>query len=195
MPLGALPVKAMLAEGADAAKKRIDALLDASLPPLLTDPVFYAIGGGWRALARVHIALTGAPISVVHGYDVAAEEVRALAKKISRMTPAEVAALPDVPSRRVDTLPAAAAVMHRVLKKLQPERVVFSLLGLREGWLYAPARRRRSGTATRCSRGRWRSGCRPRGCRSSARRWRAGPTTCSPARRRATGGCGSPSAR
>ena len=137
MPLGALPVKAMLAEGADAAKKRIDAILDASLPPLLTDPVFYAIGGGWRALARVHIALTGAPISVVHGYDVAAEEVRALAKRIARMTPAEVAALPDVPSRRVDTLPAAAAVMHRVLKKLQPERVVFSVLGLREGWLYA----------------------------------------------------------
>ena len=61
MPLGALPVKAMLAEGADAAKKAIDALLDASLPPLLTDPVFYAIGGGWRALARVHIALSRAP--------------------------------------------------------------------------------------------------------------------------------------
>ena len=99
--------------------------------------MFYAIGGGWRALARVHIAQTGAPISVVHGHDVAADEVRALAKKISRMTPAEVAALPDVPSRRVDTLPAAAAVLHRVLKKLQPERVVFSLLGLREGWLYA----------------------------------------------------------
>ena len=53
------------------------------------------------------------------------------------MTPAEVAALPDVPSRRVDTLPAAAAVLHRVLKMLRPERVVFSLLGLREGWLYA----------------------------------------------------------
>jgi exopolyphosphatase/guanosine-5'-triphosphate,3'-diphosphate pyrophosphatase len=26
--------------------------------------------------------------------------------------------------------------MHRVLKKLEPERVVFSMLGLREGWLY-----------------------------------------------------------
>ena len=137
MPLGALPVRAMLAEGVDTAKKQIDAVLDARLPPLLTDPVFYAIGGGWRALARVHIAQTGAPISVVHGHDVAADEVRALAKKISRMTPAEVAALPDVPSRRVDTLPAAAAVLHRVLKMLRPERVVFSLLGLREGWLYA----------------------------------------------------------
>jgi exopolyphosphatase/guanosine-5'-triphosphate,3'-diphosphate pyrophosphatase len=126
----------MLAEGPDAAKKQIDAVLEARLPPLLTDPVFYAIGGGWRALARVHIALSGAPISVVHGYDVAAEDIRALAKKVARMAPAEVAALPDVPSRRIDTLPAAAAVLTRVLKKLQPERVVFSVLGLREGWLY-----------------------------------------------------------
>ena len=137
MPLGALPVKAMLADGVDAAKKGIDAVLDADLPPLLTDPVFYAIGGGWRALARVHIALSGAPISVVNGYDVAADDVRAVAKKIARMTRDEVAALPDVPSRRIDTLPAAAAVMYRLLKQLKPDRVVFSVFGLREGWLYA----------------------------------------------------------
>ncbi len=136
MPIGALPVVEMLKDGVDAAKKRIDEILAASLPPLLTDPVFYAIGGGWRALARVHIAMNKAPISVVHGYDVPAEDLRALARRISRMTPEEVAALPDVPTRRVDTLPAAALVMHRVLKNLTPERVVFSLLGLREGWLY-----------------------------------------------------------
>jgi exopolyphosphatase/guanosine-5'-triphosphate,3'-diphosphate pyrophosphatase len=137
MPLGALPVKAMLAEGPEAAKKRIDAILESSLPPLLTDPVFYAIGGGWRALARVHIAMNARPISVVHGYDVVADDVRALAKKISRMAPAEVAALADVPARRVGTLPAAALVLSRVLRQLKPERVVFSMLGLREGWLYA----------------------------------------------------------
>jgi exopolyphosphatase/guanosine-5'-triphosphate,3'-diphosphate pyrophosphatase len=137
MPLGALPVKAMMEEGAEAAKKRIDGILQESLPPLLTEPVFYAIGGGWRALAHVHIALSNGPISVVHGYDIPADEARALAKKIARMSPGEVAALPDVPSRRIDTLPAAALVMSRVLRNLKPERVVFSLCGLREGWLYA----------------------------------------------------------
>jgi exopolyphosphatase/guanosine-5'-triphosphate,3'-diphosphate pyrophosphatase len=137
MPIGALPVKAMMQAGGDSAKKQIDAILQASLPPMLTDPVFYAIGGGWRALAHVHIALSRHPISVVHGYDIPADEVRALAKRILRMTPEEVAALADVPSRRVDTLPAAALVMSRVLKNLRPDRVVFSACGLREGWLYA----------------------------------------------------------
>ncbi len=137
MPLGALPVKSMMEESVDAAKARIDAILKESLPPFLTEPVFYPIGGGWRALARVHIAMTGHPISVVHGYEIAADEARSFAKKISRMTPEAVAALPDAPARRLATLPAAGLVLSRVLKALKSERVVFSAFGLREGWLYS----------------------------------------------------------
>jgi len=137
MPLGALPVKAMMEKGYAEAKNAIDAMLRENLPPLLTDPILYAVGGGWRGLARVHIAMTQHPISVVHGYDLPAGEARELAKRIAKMSPAEVANLPDAPSRRTDTLPAAALVMFRVLKILNPERVVFSSFGLREGWLYS----------------------------------------------------------
>lgn len=136
MPLGALPVTEKLAEGYGTAKDWVDDILQESLPPLLTDPVFFAIGGGWRALARVHIAMNDVPISVVHGYEVPADELRALAKDIAKMSRDDVAALPDVPGRRITTLPASALVMSRVLKKLKPERVVFSAYGLREGWLY-----------------------------------------------------------
>lgn len=137
MPLGALPVKALMAEGVDVAKARVDEILRESLPPLLTEPTFYAIGGGWRGIARVHIAETGSPIEVVHNHEIPALEARALAKRIARMAPEEVAALPDAPSRRSDTLAAAALVLWRVLKHLKPERVVFSVFGLREGWLYS----------------------------------------------------------
>jgi exopolyphosphatase/guanosine-5'-triphosphate,3'-diphosphate pyrophosphatase len=137
MPLGALGVKALLDDGIDGAKAHVDTVLATSLPPLLTDPVLYAVGGGWRALARVHIALREHPIKVVHGYAVPAEEARDHAKRIARMSTDQVASLPDVPDRRVDTLPAAALVMWRVLKRLKPERVVFSSSGLREGWLYS----------------------------------------------------------
>ncbi|PRY25001.1 exopolyphosphatase/guanosine-5'-triphosphate,3'-diphosphate pyrophosphatase [Aliiruegeria haliotis] len=137
MPLGALPVRAMLEQGQKASKKQVDEILDAGLPPLLTEPVFYAVGGGWRALARIHMAMTDWPIGVVHGYELPAEEILELAKSVARMSPEEVAELPDVPGRRVDTLSASALVMWRLLRKLEPERVVFSALGLREGWLYA----------------------------------------------------------
>ena len=39
-------VIALLAEGHGAAKRRVDALLKAGLPPVLTEPVLYAVGGG-----------------------------------------------------------------------------------------------------------------------------------------------------
>ena len=137
LPLGGLPVTALLKEGYDAAKAKVDAMLKEALPPLLTDPVFYAVGGGWRAIARVEIARRAPLCRVAHGFELDAKAARSLARKIARAAPEAVAALPDVPSRRVGTLPAAALVLDRVLKVLKPERVVFSALGLREGWLYA----------------------------------------------------------
>ena len=55
MPLGALPVEAMLSEGVSAAKRQIDEILRRSLPRELARPVFYPVGGGWRALAKAHM--------------------------------------------------------------------------------------------------------------------------------------------
>lgn len=137
MPIGTLPVKAKMDQGLEVAKDWLDGILAQSLPPLLTEPAFYAIGGGWRALARVQIATANMPIRTVHGLSLPAEAARKLAKRIALMPPEAVAQLPDAPDRRIATLPAAAFVMWRLLKVLQPERVVFSAIGLREGWLYA----------------------------------------------------------
>lgn len=137
LPLGALPVEAMLVDGMAAAKRRIDALLKEGLPPALTEPVFYPVGGGWRAFAKVHMEAAGAPVHVVHGYTLDTAVARAFAKKLWQLSPAKVASMAGVPTRRARTLPAAALVLDRVLKHLAPERVVFSALGLREGRLYS----------------------------------------------------------
>jgi len=134
--LGALPVRALLEAGEAEAKTRVDALLREGLPDGFGAPTFYAVGGGWRALARVHLAATAAPVPVVHGYAVPAAELRAFAKSLWKLPPARIAALAGLPTRRASTLPAAALAMDRVLKRLQPQRVVFSVLGVREGWLY-----------------------------------------------------------
>ena len=145
LPLGALPVEALLEQGVDVAKKEVDALLRDGLPPALAHPVFYPVGGGWRALAKAHMAVARAPVHVVHGYELSTAHARAFAKSIwrdsakanAKQAAARQAALDIVPARRARTLPAAALVLDRVLKHLAPERVVFSALGLREGWLYA----------------------------------------------------------
>ncbi len=136
LPVGALPITDAMAEDAAAAKRRLDELLATELPALLPFPTFYAVGGGWRALARVHMAMNDAPIKIAHGYSIDAGQAREFAKSIRRLDRAAIADLPNVPSRRIKTLRAAALVMDRVLKRLQPEKVVFSALGLREGWLY-----------------------------------------------------------
>jgi exopolyphosphatase/guanosine-5'-triphosphate,3'-diphosphate pyrophosphatase len=82
------------------------------------------------------MAATDAPLRVSHGYAISAKDAREFAKQLWRLPDAKVAELPGVPTRRAATLPSAALVIDRVLKRLEPERVVFSLLGLREGWLY-----------------------------------------------------------
>ncbi len=136
LPLGALPVEALLEKGPEAAKRAVDAMLAEGLPPALTRPVFYPVGGGWRAIAKAHMASARAPVPVVHGYTVDTAAIRAFAKSLWR--PAKPGAMPaGVPARRARTLPAAALVLDRTLKRLAPEKVVFSALGLREGWLYA----------------------------------------------------------
>lgn len=137
LPLGALPVEALLARGLPDAKQQIDALLAEQLPRGIERPIFYAVGGGWRSLAHVHMEMTGAPVKVVHGYTIPAKEVRGFAKELLRLSPAKLDSLPGLAERRRRTLPAAALVLDRVLKRLAPERVVFSALGLREGWLFS----------------------------------------------------------
>jgi exopolyphosphatase / guanosine-5'-triphosphate,3'-diphosphate pyrophosphatase len=137
LPLGALPVEALLKEGTAEAKRRIDALLRESLAPSLAKPTFYAVGGGWRSLAKVHMAAVKAPLPVVHGYTLDTGTLRDFAKYLVKLPPAKLGSLPGMADRRARTLPASALALDRLLKRLGPERVVFSALGLREGWLYS----------------------------------------------------------
>ncbi|RBP17566.1 exopolyphosphatase/guanosine-5'-triphosphate,3'-diphosphate pyrophosphatase [Roseiarcus fermentans] len=137
LPLGALPVEALLAQGYDVAKKRVDDILRAGVKASFARPVFYPVGGGWRAVAKAHIEATAAPVKTVHGYAVETSVIRAFAKSITRLPAARLAAMPGVSARRARTLPAAALVLDRALKRLAPQTVIFSALGLREGLLYS----------------------------------------------------------
>ncbi len=137
LPLGALPVEALMAEGYDVAKRKVDEILRSGVKPSFARPTFYPVGGGWRALAKAHIEAVGAPVKTVHGYAVETSVIRAFAKAIVRTAPAKLVGMPGVSSRRARTLPAAALTLDRVLKRLAPERVIFSALGLREGLLYS----------------------------------------------------------
>jgi exopolyphosphatase/guanosine-5'-triphosphate,3'-diphosphate pyrophosphatase len=99
---------------------------------------FYAVGGAWRAIARLHMEEVSYPLRVMHSYsmrpDVAiafCEEVRR-AKRLSALLGIE-----DIPRPRREVLPFGALVLERLLKRLKPKDVTFSVFGIREGLLYS----------------------------------------------------------
>lgn len=95
----------------------------------------YLVGGAWRAFARLHMTQTAYPLHMVHQYAIAATEARELAIMVGSAGRRALERLPDIPRKRVDDMPYAAAVLRRLLRATGARRVVFSASGLREGWL------------------------------------------------------------
>lgn len=96
----------------------------------------YAVGGAWRTIGRVHMAERDYPLRILHQYAVPSGEMKALCRRIKTMSLDEIALLPDVPSRRVDTLPYAAQVLERLLELEEFEALILSAHGVREGVVY-----------------------------------------------------------
>jgi exopolyphosphatase/guanosine-5'-triphosphate,3'-diphosphate pyrophosphatase len=106
---------------------------------------FLPVGGAWRVLARIHMEQAGYPVHVIHGYSLPCVEAESLARVIAGLGPRSLARLPGVPRRRLDTVPIAALLLERLIRRVRPKRVTFSAFGLREGRLFAqlsPAERR-----------------------------------------------------
>ncbi|GAC1332000.1 MAG: exopolyphosphatase [Bradyrhizobium sp.] len=104
---------------------------------------FYAVGGTWRALARIHIIQSGYPLGVMHGYSISAAEALDFSRRLRRLASqnmlADIEAIADA---RRPLLTYAALVLEHVILVAKPKTIVFSTFGVREGLLYSrlPAR-------------------------------------------------------
>jgi exopolyphosphatase / guanosine-5'-triphosphate,3'-diphosphate pyrophosphatase len=99
---------------------------------------FYAVGGTWRALAKLHMEHIGYPLRVMHGYTIPAREAQAFCEFIRRTK--KLSALPgieEIARARREVVPYGALVLERLLRQLEPSEVIFSVFGIREGLLYA----------------------------------------------------------
>ncbi|WDR05781.1 Ppx/GppA phosphatase family protein [Devosia rhodophyticola] len=96
---------------------------------------FCAIGGTWRSLAKLHQVLRDYPLHMVQHYSVSASDMKSLCAEIidggKSYTGSE-----NVSSSRRDLVPYGAAVMGELLKAGKFDNVVFSALGVREGYLF-----------------------------------------------------------
>ena len=123
--------------GGDATRARAIAEADLAAEPWLAEMAgrdLYAVGGAWRALARIHITQTSYPLTLLHHYTISREEARDLAGLVATASRRQLEKLPGIPRRRIDDLPFAAVVLRRLLRATGVRRVVFSANGLREGW-------------------------------------------------------------
>src|SRR6266480_4822780 len=111
--------------------------------------VFYAVGGTWRALARIHIIQSGYPLRVMHGYLIPAADALAFALRLRRLAATNTLAnIEVVADARRPLLAYAALVLEYVIRVAKPKTIVFSTFGVREGLLYdmlPPAERTKDG--------------------------------------------------
>src|SRR5579872_5032763 len=142
-PLGGLALADISAKSLKKAEKFVKKSLG-GLPVLKAceDRNFYAVGGTWRSLARLHMWQTGYPLHVMHGYAIRADEAEEFARLVHRVDVDTLANIEVVNSARRPLLPYAALVLEYILRVGKPRQVVFSALGVREGLLYSLLRQR-----------------------------------------------------
>jgi len=98
---------------------------------------FYAVGGTWRALARLHMWQKGYPLHVTHGYTIPAKECLDFSRLVHRVNTEALSRIEVVADARRPLLAYGALVLEHVVRVAKPRQVVFSALGVREGLLFS----------------------------------------------------------
>jgi exopolyphosphatase/guanosine-5'-triphosphate,3'-diphosphate pyrophosphatase len=98
---------------------------------------FYAVGGTWRTIAKLHMEETAYPLHITHGYAISAATAREFCEMLAKGKRLRNANQSEVSSARREVIPFGAAVLDRLVERLAPSEVIFSVHGIREGLLYA----------------------------------------------------------
>ena len=138
LPLGGLALQDVSAKSIKKAERIVKKTLDdARLLEGGAGRTFYAIGGTWRALARLHMWQTGYPLHVMHGYRLPAKEASDFSSLVHRVDPEMLSQIEVVTDARRPLLAYAALVLENMVRIARPKDVVISALGVREGLLYS----------------------------------------------------------
>ncbi|MDX2158186.1 MAG: Ppx/GppA family phosphatase [Hyphomicrobiaceae bacterium] len=139
LPLGGLRLQDEAGRRMDRALEIVDGHI-AALPwlPRGRGRTFFAVGGTWRALGKLHMTMTGYPLRVMHGYRLTAREALELSETIRKARRIVDLKGGDTVSRvRREVLPYGALVLERLVRRMEPSDIVFSVFGIREGLLYS----------------------------------------------------------
>lgn len=136
LPLGTLRLPALREKGAETFTREVKREMGKAGWAAAHSGPLYLVGGTWRAFAINALRYGKYPLTDPHGYILPVAEAEAAARRLAELNPAELGKLPGVPASRAAGLPDAAAMLLVMLAELQPDGVVFSSWGLREGLLF-----------------------------------------------------------
>jgi exopolyphosphatase/guanosine-5'-triphosphate,3'-diphosphate pyrophosphatase len=102
----------------------------------LRDRSFYAVGGAWRNLARIHMGQVGYRLPVIQGYTLSRRDTEEFARLLAKLGARSLMGISGTARRRQEVLPYAALLLRRILRLCRPARVVLSAYGLREGFMF-----------------------------------------------------------
>ena len=138
LPLGGLALQDITGKSLKKAEKFVEeAFEDLDMLHDGEDRTFYAVGGTWRALARLHMWQTGYPFHIMHNYRISAREAQEFSRLVHHVDPETLSKIEVVNAARRHLLAYAALVMENLVQTIKPKQVIISVLGVREGLLYS----------------------------------------------------------
>jgi exopolyphosphatase / guanosine-5'-triphosphate,3'-diphosphate pyrophosphatase len=138
LPLGGLRLSDMSGGSlAKAAKLARTHLSKARLLENGAGRAFYAVGGAWRNIGKLHMGATGYPLHVMHEYEIPYAEAALFLRRVAKGDADKIPGIETVSRNRQSLLAYGAAVMLEVIQRMKPHSVIMSGLGVREGYLYS----------------------------------------------------------
>ena len=153
LPLGPLRLPENMRKTPTLASKKIDKALKEvswlSSTAKNKQNTFYCVGGGWRNLAKLHIAESGYPLHIIDHYRIPGASACEFLDRIARTPVSKLQQIEKLNKRRAENLPFSAFLLSYILKQLkefapnsgcdQGWDIAFSAHGLREGLLATKA--------------------------------------------------------
>jgi exopolyphosphatase/guanosine-5'-triphosphate,3'-diphosphate pyrophosphatase len=137
LPLGGLSLMdASKRSPRAAAKVAREALADAHVLDRVAGRTFYAVGGTWRALAKLHMSQRNYPLSVIHAYTIPARDAADFAGLVERVDTETLVSIESVNAARRPLLAYGAVVLDEIIRRATPAQIVICTTGVREGLLY-----------------------------------------------------------
>lgn len=102
-----------------------------------TGRTFYAVGGTWRSLAKLHMEINNYPLHMMQGYEISFDEAMDFLTYVVTTKDTKDPAYAAISKSRRTLLPFGAVAMQEAIALMRPAKVSFSAQGVREGYLYS----------------------------------------------------------